>query len=78
MVLSRSIEYQHRHVTSLADTTQAGTCDHKFQGFATAGLPPLSFARRRSHRLAAVRGNIGPAVVFQIREAIAIMLDIPT
>ena len=71
------------HVVPMTTTIRDFESEIQIEPDENNGLTAMSSAQCQHlraispQRLAATRGNIGPTVLFQIREAIAIILDIP-
>jgi mRNA interferase MazF len=72
------------HVVPLTSTVRRFDSEIVIDPDAENGLAQISAAQCQQlravspSRIAATRGNVGPAVVAQLRETIAVLLDIPT
>ncbi len=71
------------HVVPLTSTIRRFDAEIVIDPDATNGLDDVSAAQCQHlravspSRIAATRGNVGPAVVAQLRETIAVLLDLP-
>ncbi len=71
------------HVVPLTSTIRRFHSEVMIEPDASNGLPVVSAAQCQHirtvspQRLARVRGNVGPAVLAQVRETIAVLLDLP-
>jgi len=71
------------HVVPLTSTIRPFHSEVVIEADAANGLPSRSAAQCQHlravspDRIAARRGNVGPAVLLQIREIIAVLLDLP-